>query len=163
MNEMIKTSDSDLSQYLIFNIGTHYFASNVLNIDDVIRSGKTTSVPLSKKNIRGLSNLRGHIVTEIDVAKTLNIVRDEKPKESYSVVTHINNEFYSLTFDGIGDVIEIKSDSIDPLPETVNKKWHNVSNGVFQSEDNLLVILDFLLFIEIVSEEKQEAVIEASA
>ena len=144
-------------QYLVFNIASHYFAANVLQIDDVIRSKKTTEVPLSKINIRGLSNLRGHIVTEIDVAQTLNIKRDTVPEASYSVVTHINQEFYSLAFDGIGDVIEIPADQIDTLPETVQKKWHLVSNGVFQDESNLIVLLDFPLFIKMVSENKDHS------
>lgn len=160
MNIIKNENNSDLLQYLVFNIGSHYFAANVLNIDDVIRSGKTTYVPLSKPNIRGLSNLRGHIVTEIDVAKTLNIIRHEKQKESYSVVTHIKNEFFSLTFDGIGDVIEIKSDKVDPLPETVNKKWHSVSKGVYQAEEHLIVILDFPLFIQVVSETEHNIPVE---
>jgi purine-binding chemotaxis protein CheW len=145
-----------LSQYLVFNIDTHYFAANVLQIDDVIRSKKTTNVPLSKKNITGLSNLRGHIVTEIDVAKTLNIQRSKKPEASYSVVTHIDHEFYSLAFDGIGDVIEIPAEGIDPLPETVQKKWHFVSHGVFQDRNYLIVLLDFPLFIKMITENKSD-------
>ena len=146
------------TQYLVFNIASHYFAANVLQIDDVIRSKKTTTVPLSRKNITGLSNLRGHIVTEINVEKTLNIKRMNNCDGSYSVVTHIEQEFYSLTFDGIDDVINIPNNKIDPLPETVQKKWHFVSHGVFQDKNNLIVLLDFPLFIKMVSENKDSQV-----
>ena len=88
------------TQYLVLNIGEHHFAANVANIEDVIKSRKTTPVPLSKPNITGLLNLRGHIVTEIDVAMTLDIQRPPPADGGLAVVIMLDDEFYSLTFDG---------------------------------------------------------------
>ena len=106
---MTEPKDNISSQYLILNIGAHSFAVPVMNIQDVIKSINKTPVPLSKANINGLLNLRGHIVTEIDVAKTLGIEgRKHDSKNDFAVVVDIKDEFYSFAFDGIGDVIEIK-------------------------------------------------------
>ncbi len=146
-----KAAETAGVQYLVLNIGPHYFAVNVQNIEDVIKSGKTTPVPLSKDNINGLLNLRGHIVTEINVAKTLNIDSQSKNEDCYTVVINIKNEFYSLSFGGIGDVIKISPDDIHHLPETVQKEWHYVSKGVHRLSEHILVILDLNLLIEMIA------------
>lgn len=134
------------SQYLVLYIGKHCFATNVYNIEDVIKQNRKTPVPLSADNIGGVLNLRGYIVTEINVAKTLSIP-SEKHNNGFSVVINRKDELYSLAFDRIGDVIEIDSSDIAPLPETVQKNWHQLSKGVYGLEEQLLVILDLELFI----------------
>ena len=135
------------SQHLILNIDTHYFAVKVENIEDVIKTDSKTPVPLSKNNINGLLNLRGYIVTEINVSKTLGIDR-EQDDGGFAVVINRNDELYSLAFDGIGDVIEIGFSQIEPLPETVQKNWHKVAKGVYRLDNKLAVILDLDLFVE---------------
>ena len=113
------------SEYLILNIGQHHFAANVSNIQDVIRSGNKTPVPLAKKSIGGLLNLRGHIVTEINVSETLGIKKETDT--GFSIVINNNDELYSLPFDGIGDVIDVSASDIEPLPETIQRSWHQVA------------------------------------
>jgi len=156
---MTEPKDNISSQYLILNIGAHSFAVPVMNIQDVIKSINKTPVPLSKANINGLLNLRGHIVTEIDVAKTLGIEgRKHDSKNDFAVVVDIKDEFYSFAFDGIGDVIEIKNTSIDPMPETVQKSWHKVSKGVHKLSDKLLVMLDLNLIVSLISDDKEPSI-----
>ncbi len=136
------------SQYLVINIGTHYFAVNVGNITDVIKQGRKTPVPLSNKNIAGVLNLRGHIVTEVDVATTLGITPTKKDS-GFSVVIDKEGEMYSFVFDGIGDVIEIGFSEITPMPETIQKDWHALSKGVYKLADKLVVLLDLPAFVDL--------------
>ncbi len=162
----MNTTENDpiSAQYLILNIGDHYFAASVANIQDVIKSPKKTPVPLSKENISGVLNLRGHIVTEINVAKMLGIKDKENIQNGYAVVVTVRDEFYSLAFEGIGNVIEIKPTDIDPLPETVQKKWHQMARGVHQTPEHLIVILDPALMINMITSEDDAAkTAEASA
>jgi len=151
--------NNNVRQYLILNIGEHYFAADVHHIEDVIRCRKTTPVPLSKKNITGVLNLRGHIVTEIDVAITLDIKSDNTQK--YIIVICVESEFYSLSFDGIGDVINIEENDILPVPETVEKKWHHVAKGIYRDPNNLFVLLDLSLFIDMAFKEETSKIEEA--
>lgn len=147
------------SQFLILNIGPHHFAADVRHIQDVIKRRQTTRVPLAKPHIVGLLNLRGHIVTEISVARTLGIKeRKMAAGEGFTVVINRNEELYSLLFDGIGDVIEINPSDIEPLPETVERRWHQISRGVHRLEDKLLVILDFSLLMGLMAEEDHSSV-----
>jgi chemotaxis signal transduction protein len=89
---MTETDQNIDSQYLVLNIGAHYFAADVSHIEDVIKSRKTTAVPLSKGNIKGVLNLRGHIVTEVNVAKTLNIKEKNIEKNRHHYIVVINTE-----------------------------------------------------------------------
>lgn len=141
---------SQLVKVLVANIGDHYFGLTIDNIQDVIKCSPTTHVPLAPDNIVGLLNLRGHIVTEIDIAKTLAVESEvrKRTEECFSVVINKNNEMYSLVFEGVGDVVDISESEIEALPFTINKKWFSLSKGVYRMDDVLLVILDFDLLID---------------
>lgn len=146
MKQMDNKADnrSEIVRTLIVNIGDHYFGAPIAEIHDVIQRQQTTRVPHAQPNIIGLLNLRGHIVTEIDMAKTLEIEAEDNHEKSgqYSVVINYNAELYSLVFDGIGDVIDINGNTLERLPETVNRKWFAMSKGVFRMSDKLIVVLD---------------------
>jgi purine-binding chemotaxis protein CheW len=129
-------------------------------IHDVIRRQKTTPVPLASDNIVGLLNLRGHIVTEIDMAKTLDVpYTPELPlNQQYSLVINCKGELYSLAFDSIGDVIDVRKDQIERLPETVNPRWLQVTKGVYRMPDKLIVILDLYAVVDQITSDVQIAV-----
>jgi purine-binding chemotaxis protein CheW len=130
---------------LIVNIGEHYFAAPIDNIQDVILRSPTTKVPLASKHIIGLLNLRGHVVTEINVAYTLGIEDDSELDDTngYSIVINHGNEMFSMVFEGVGDVIDINTDDIEQLPDTSNKDWLSMTRGIFRTQERLIVILDF--------------------
>ncbi len=134
---------------LVLNIGDNYFGALIDTIEDVIKRIPTTPIPLAPDHIIGLLNLRGSIVTEIDVAKTLDIQNAVKTtaKDGYSVVINHNGEMYSLVFDGVGDVIEVPRASVEKLPDTINPKWFTVSKGVHRYHKQLIILLDFTLLI----------------
>lgn len=135
---------------LIVNIGHHYFGAIIDNIQDVIQRNPTTPVPLAPDNIIGLLNLRGHIVTEIDVARTLGIgdIGQDTMKNGYAIVISKENEMYSLVFEDVGDVIDIPAAQIEKLPETIERKWFSVSRGVYRMGKRLVVLLDFNMMID---------------
>lgn len=141
---------SDTFKILVVNIGGHYFGAPIENIQDVIQRNPTTPVPLTTSNIIGLLNLRGHIVTEIDVAYTLGIMDRHKLMGSagYSIVINRGGEMYSLVFEGIGDVVDVSKSDIEKLPDTVSRRWVSISRGVCRMGDKLVVLLDFNLMID---------------
>ena len=151
------SNKNDIVRTLIVNIGNHYFGAPIADIHDVIQRQATTAVPHAQHNIIGLLNLRGHIVTEIDMAKTLEISLDNqsaKPGE-YSVVINHQGELYSLVFDGIGDVIDIPANALERLPETVNRRWFSMAKGVHRLPDKLLVVLDLTALVSQITGQAQ--------
>lgn len=150
MNNAKPNIVADTFKILILNIGNHYFGAPIESIQDVIQRNPTTPVPLTPPNIIGLLNLRGHIVTEIDVAYTLGIHNRDwlAGNNGYSIVINRGGEMYSLVFEGIGDVVDVMDSSIERLPDTINRKWFSISRGVCRMGDKLVVLLDFNLMID---------------
>lgn len=152
--------NTDIHKFLIVQLSDLYFGISISNIQDVIKQGETTPVPRSDKNIIGLLNLRGHIVTEINVARILEIenkIDTEDSEKKYSIVITKDNEMYSMVFDAIGDVVDINPDAFEKLPETVNKNWVSVADGVVRMDENLVVILNLEAMISHISPDQDVA------
>ena len=138
----VHNDNEDVTRILIVSIGDHYFGTAIHEIHNVIQRQKTTPVPLTQNSIIGLLNLRGHIVTEVDMATALNIPSSENARKKYSIVIGQKGELYSLAIDDIGDVIDAQMSTIEPIPETVDRSWISLSKGVIRLPDHLIIILD---------------------
>lgn len=160
MNNLAIADNPDTFKTLIVNIGPHYFGAIIDNVQDVIQRNPTTAVPLAPENIIGLLNLRGHIVTEIDVARTLDLDSERTigKEDGYSIVINRGGEMYSLVFEDVGDVIDISCDQVEKLPDTIEKKWFSVSRGVYRLGEKLVVLLDFNLLIDHLTPDSQDLV-----
>lgn len=138
---------------LVVHIGKHYFAAPIDHIQDVILRNPTTRVPLASRHVVGLLNLRGHVVTEMNVAYTLGL-DEECPiadSEGFSIVINNGSEMFSMVFQGVGDVIDIPTGEIEQLPDTINSDWLKVAHGVYRTPERLLVILDFGRLLDLVN------------
>jgi len=151
--------DTDTKKFLIAQISDLYFGISISNIRDVLKQNETTPVPRSNNNIIGLLNLRGHIVTEINVAKILEVenVSSKGNKDKYSVVITKDHEMYSVVFDKIGDIVDIEGNTIEKLPETINKNWLSVAEGVVRMDEDLVVILNLESMINHITPDKDTA------
>ncbi len=128
-------------EYLTILIDDQKFGIPVLQIQDVLREQKVTRIPLASPEVAGSLNLRGRIVTAIDVRKRLNVKIDPS-KRSMSVVVEYNQELYSLIIDKVGDVLTLNQDRIEKNPGTLDSKWRDISDGVCQLDSELLIIMD---------------------
>jgi purine-binding chemotaxis protein CheW len=114
----------------------------VLIVDDVLGARSITPVPLSPKAVAGVLNLRGRIVTAIDVRRRLGLAPLEDRTKCMSVVVEHNGEPYSLLVDSVGEVLAINSAQCHANPPTLPENWRAVSKGIYQLEDELLLLLD---------------------
>lgn len=128
-------------EYLTILIDDQKFGIPVLQIQDVLREQKVTRIPLASPEVAGSLNLRGRIVTAIDVRKRLNVKIDPS-KRSMSVVVEYNQELYSLIIDKVGDVLSLDQNRIEKNPGTLDSKWRDISDGVCQLDSELLIIMD---------------------
>ncbi|NET37278.1 MAG: chemotaxis protein CheW, partial [Cyanothece sp. SIO1E1] len=92
--------------------------------------------------VGGLINLRGQIVTAIDLRKRLELSPRTDSQLPLNVVTQINGETVSLLVDDIGDVLEVSETDFEPPPETLTGNVRNLIRGAYKLEDRLLLILD---------------------
>src|SRR5262249_26109126 len=124
-----------------------------LQVQEVIRTQQMTRVPLAPKAVRGLINLRGQIVTAIDLRERLGLPPLGADHDPMNVVVRTDDGAVSLLVDEIGDVLETDADEFEPVPETVTAFARELIRGVFKLPGRLLLILETerLLGLEAVS------------
>ncbi|NVJ96575.1 MAG: chemotaxis protein CheW [Alphaproteobacteria bacterium] len=114
----------------------------VLGVHDVLNPQKITRIPLSPEWVSGVLNLRGKIVTAIDLRQRLGLPPLEEGKQSMSVVVEHNDEPYSLQIDTVGEVLSLDDQDFERNPVTLDPRWREVSRGIYRLKDELLPILD---------------------
>ncbi len=133
----------DLEDYVTFSIGEQLFGIPVLRVQDILTPDQIAPVPLAPPEVRGSINLRGRIVTVIDVRIRLGLPeREDKDSQNMGVTVEQDNELYTLLVDKIGDVISLSRELYEKNPGTLDPLWREFSNGVFRLEENLMVVLD---------------------
>jgi len=114
----------------------------VLAVHDVLNAQQITKIPLSPDWVSGVLNLRGRIVTAIDLRRRLGLPQLEDDKKSMSVVVEHEEEPYSLQIDTVGEVLSLDDQLFERNPVTLDPRWRDVSRGIYRLEGELLPILD---------------------
>ncbi|MFK7840467.1 MAG: chemotaxis protein CheW [Bdellovibrionales bacterium] len=128
-------------------IAEQRFGIPILQVQDVLGEQKVTNIPLAPPEVAGALNLRGRIVTAINVRKRLGFDEDPLFKSNMSVVVEHDGELYSLIIDEIGDVMRLRNKDFKPTPGTLDPIWREISSGVYKLEGEILVVLDVPKFL----------------
>lgn len=129
-------------QFCTFYLGEHCYGLNVLKVQEVVRSQPLTRVPLAHPAVRGLINLRGQIVTAIDLRRRLDLPELGAIHEPVNIVLQTDDGAVSLLVDEIGDVLEVSQQQFELPPETLQGAAREFIQGAYKLPDRLLVILD---------------------
>lgn len=136
-------SEGELAtDYVTVTIGSQLFGISVQDVQDVFSPQAITRVPLAPPEVGGVINLRGRIVTAIDVRQRLGLPARKDALCSMAVGIEKDGESYGLIIDQIGEVLRLEPDKFERSPENLDPKWRKVSKGVYRLEDTLLVVLD---------------------
>ncbi|CAH2605458.1 Positive regulator of CheA protein activity (CheW) (plasmid) [Rhodovastum atsumiense] len=117
------------------------FGIPVEQVRDVLGPQSITRIPLAPAAVAGSLNLRGRIVTVLDMRVALGLGRTTDPAKAMNVVTEQGEEPYSLLVDQVGDVLPLEGAAIEPPPPTLEPAWRAVSDGVVKLQDRLVLIL----------------------
>lgn len=131
-------------QYCTFVVDDLYFGVEVLQVQEVIRSLAMTRVPLAPTAVHGLINLRGQIVTAIDLRTRLGLTPRPEGQEPRNVVVRTDDGAISFLVDEIGDVIDADETNYETAPETMPASARELIRGVYKLPNRLLLILDCL-------------------
>ena len=135
-------ASAETQDFVTMIIKGHLFGIPVLTVQDVLGVQKITRIPLAPKEIAGSLNLRGRIVTAIDVRLRLDLQPRPPEEKAMSVVVDQGGELYSLMVDSVGEVLSLPSAKFERNPPTLDTKWREFSLGIYRLEENLLVVLD---------------------
>lgn len=130
------------SQFCTFNLDKLLFGVELKGVQEVIRSLDMTKVPLAPAVVSGLINLRGQIVTAVDLRRRLELEPRPAGMRAMNVVVHSEDGAVSLLVDEIGDVVEVEEDTFEPPPETLRGSVRTMILGVHKLHDRLLHVLD---------------------
>ncbi len=129
-------------EFVTFTIAGQLFGIPVLQIQDVLSSYQITPIPLAPPEITGSLNLRGRVVTAIDVRLRLGLSARPKEAESMSIVAENEGELYSLMVDSVGEVLALSKSAYERNPPTLDAKFRTFSDSIYRLDKQLLVVLD---------------------
>jgi purine-binding chemotaxis protein CheW len=133
---------SEVKQYCTFYVDQGLYGVEVLKVQEVIQFHETTEIPLADPVIRGLMNLRGSIVSSIDLRKRFGLDPRQNGLEPTNVVTQSGSGLVSFEVDRIGDVVEVTEADYEPVPGTLDGEIRRMIEGVYKLEGELLLILN---------------------
>ena len=132
-----------MSQYCTFSLDGHVFGVPVSSVQEVLRSQDLTTVPLAHEEIAGLLNLRGQIVTSLELRARLGLPPREAGAPSVNVVVKSpDGGAVSLVVDEIGDVLAPSRDAFEVPPDTVPATIRSLVTRVCKLDDHLMLLLD---------------------
>ncbi len=143
---------AESQQYSTFIVDGFFFGVEVERVQEVIKFQNMTPVPLASRMVRGLINLRGQIVTAIDLRRRLDLKEREEGEEPMNVVIRTDEGAVSLLVDEIGDVLELTEDTLESPPPTIHGVARDLVTGVHKLEGQLLLILDIDKVITVTQE-----------
>lgn len=129
-------------QFCTFYLDDQLFGLDVLCVQEIVREQPLTRVPLSHRVVRGLINLRGQIVTALDLRRRLDLPDREESLEPMNVVVQTDDGPVSLLVDEIGDVLELADEQFERPPETLRGSTRDPICGAYKLPNQLLTILD---------------------
>jgi purine-binding chemotaxis protein CheW len=114
----------------------------VLGVRDVLAGQTIARIPLAPPEVAGNLNLRGRIVTAIDLRERLRLVRRPADAPSMSIVTEQGSELYALMVDQVSEVLTLRRSAMEPNPPTLPPIWADHSHGIYRLEHGLMVVLN---------------------
>ena len=129
-------------QFSTFVVDGLLFGVEVEKVQEVIRYQEMTRVPLAPSVVKGLINLRGQIVTAVDLRRRMGLRERLVTDLPMNVVIRNEDGVVSLLVDEIGDVLEVEEEAIELPPGTLAGEARELIRGVYKLKDTLLIALD---------------------
>jgi purine-binding chemotaxis protein CheW len=147
--EILETKMAN-NEFVTFRLAKQLLGIPVLSVHDVLKQQVITRTPLAPDWIAGVLNLRGRIVTAIDLRRRLDLpARTKDDGKGMSIVIEHRGEPYSLLIDQIGEVLMLGDEIFERNPVTLDPMWRQISAGIYRLQGELMVILDVHQLLEI--------------
>lgn len=130
------------ASFCTFRVGSTQLGVEVHRVQEVIRKQAITRIPGASEVVRGLMNLRGQIVTAVDLPKRMGLVNSTTDEPLMNVVIRTSESSVSLLVHEIGDVVVVEGECLEPLPETLQGGPRDLIRGAYKLEAGLLLVLD---------------------
>jgi purine-binding chemotaxis protein CheW len=135
-------ANRNLQEYLTAAIGEQLFGLPILRVQDVFIPERPTRVPLAPPEIAGVLNLRGRIVTLIDLRQCLGLKAQENGARAMAIGVESDGESYGLLIDSLGEVLKLDEDAREPNPINLDPQLARICAGIHRLDGHLLMMVD---------------------
>ncbi len=139
---MMEHAPQNLKEYVTAMIGGQLFGLPILRVQDVFVPERLTRVPLAPPEVAGVLNLRGRIVTLIDMRRSLGLEADKVEGQPMAIGVERAGESYGLLIDSVGEVLKLDDATREPNPVNLDPRLARVSLGIHRLEGQLLMVVD---------------------
>jgi len=143
-------------------VGEQIFGLPVSIVRDILVPECIFNIPLAQRDVAGFINLRGRIVTVVDMRKRIGLPSEaaRNGKHRLCITVEHGNELYGILVDRIGDVMELSRNIFEPVPSTLSRAWKEYCDGVYLIEGKILILLDADRFLDFDTSETGKFVIQ---
>jgi len=131
-----------LTEYVTVTIGDHMFGLPIFRVQDVFVPVGLTRVPLAPPEVAGILNLRGRVVTAIDMRSRLDFGEREPGTPVMAIGIELKGESYGLLVDAVGEVMQLHNSACEAKPANLDPRLSRVAAGIYRLEGQLMVVLD---------------------
>ena len=142
MNKPNDKFDESITEYVTVMLDGQLFGLPIARVQDVFMPDRLTRVPLAPPEIAGVLNLRGRIVTAVDLRLRLGLAPRGDGRPPMAVGIELKGESYGLLIDSVGEVMKLVNGAREANPVNLDARLARVSAGVHRLEGQLMVILD---------------------
>jgi purine-binding chemotaxis protein CheW len=142
MTKMEHAADSPFTEYVTMIIGEQLFGLPISRVQDVFVPDRLTRVPLAPPEVAGILNLRGRVVTAIDMRPRLELGKRQPGEPVMAIGIETRGESYGLLVDAVGEVMKLKNSDCEPKPINLDSRIARVAAGIYRLEGQLMVVLD---------------------
>ena len=137
-----ENAQQNLTEYVTAMIGGQLFGLPIVRVQDVFIPERLTRVPLAPPEIAGVLNLRGRIVTLIDLRRRFGLGQREDGNSSMAIGVESRAESYGLLIDSVGEVLKLDDAARGPNPINMDARLARVSAGIHRLDGQLLIVVD---------------------
>ncbi len=135
-------TQQDFTEYVTAMIGGQLFGLPIVRVQDVFIPERLTRVPLAPPEIAGVLNLRGRIVTVIDLRRRFGLGQRESGQVTMAIGVESRAESYGLLIDSVGEVLKLEDAAREPNPINLDERLARVSAGIYRLDGQLLIVVD---------------------
>ncbi len=131
-----------MTEYVTVTIGDHMFGLPIFRVQDVFVPDRLTRVPLAPPEVAGILNLRGRVVTAIDMRARLDLPARAAGAPVMAIGIEMKGESYGLLVDAVGEVMQLRNAACEAKPTNLDPRLSRVAAGIYRLEGQLMVVLD---------------------
>ena len=137
-----ENAQQNLTEYVTAMIGGQLFGLPFVRVQDVFIPERLTRVPLAPPEVAGILNLRGRVVTAIDMRSRLDFGEREPGTPVMAIGIELKGESYGLLVDSVGEVMALRNNACEAKPTNLDPRLSRVAAGIYRLEGQLMVVLD---------------------